>query len=203
VATGYRFDAIIGYRHLRLVDRVGVIEQSTSLETAFPGSFFIEDEFESENNFNGIDLGTSWSWCKGCFSVDLLGKVAVGNTRSRVNIAGNTTITENGDSETFNGGILAQRTNIGEYEADEFAVVPELGMTLGYKLNPCWRVTAGYSFIYWSRVARAGDQIDLDINPDLFPPEQQVVTTHLRPEFNMNYTDFWAQGFTLGLEGSW
>ena len=50
--------------------------------------------------------------------------------------------------------------------------MPELGVTLGYQLNPCWRATLGYTFIYWSRVARAGDQIDRDINPDLFPPEQ-------------------------------
>jgi hypothetical protein len=203
VPTGYRFDAIIGYRYLRLSDEVSVVEQSTSLETAAPGSFFITDVFDTENDFNGVDLGTSWSWCKGCFSVDLLSKIALGNTRSRINIRGNTTITENGQSESFNGGILAQRTNIGDYEADEFAVVPELGVTLGYQLNPCWRVTAGYSFIYWSRVARAGDQIDQDINPDLFPPEQVAVTTHLRPEFNLHYQDFWAQGLTLGLEGSW
>jgi len=52
-------------------------------------------------------------------------------------------------------------------------------------------------------VARAGDQIDRDINPDLFPPEQTTVTTHLRPEFDLHYSDFWAQGMTVGLEGSW
>ncbi len=203
VATGYRFDAILGYRFLRLDDRVSVVENSTSLDSGLPGSFFITDEFETENEFHGVDLGTGWSWCKGCFSLDLVSKIALGNTSSRINIAGSTTITEGEQSETLEGGILAQRTNIGNYTADEFAVVPELGVTVGYQLNPCWRATLGYTFIYWSRVARAGDQIDRDLNPNLFPPEQEPQTTHLRPEFNIYYTDFWAQGLTAGLEGSW
>jgi hypothetical protein len=203
VATGYRFDAVVGYRFLRLDDRVTVVENATSLDSALPGSFFITDSFETENQFHGVDLGTSWSWCKGCFSLDLLSKIALGNTRSRTAIAGSTTITENGSAETFNGGILAQRTNIGSYSADEFAVVPELGFNVGYQINPCWRATIGYTFIYWSRVARAGEQIDRDLNPNLFPPEETDVTTHLRPEFNLSYTDFWAQGMTVGLEGSW
>ena len=203
VTTGYRFDAILGYRFLRLDDSVGVIEESTSLDDDAPGSFFIRDLFDTENEFHGVDVGTSLSWCKGCWSLDLLSKVALGNTRSRIRIAGDSTITEGGTSETFTGGILAQRTNIGDYQSDEFAVVPELGVTVGYQINPCWRATIGYTFIYWSRVARAGDQIDRDINPDLFPPEQTTVTTHLRPDFDLLYGDFWAQGMTVGLEGSW
>jgi hypothetical protein len=203
VATGYRFDAIVGYRFLRLDDCVGITENATSLDSQAPGSFLIRDSFQSENQFHGVDLGTNFSWCKGCFSLDLLSKIALGNTRSRIDIAGNSIITEDGDSENFAGGILAQRTNIGSYSADEFAVAPELGVTLGYQLNPCWRATIGYTFVYISRVARAGDQIDRDINTGLFPPEDVAVTTHLRPEFNISYTDFWAQGMTVGLEGSW
>jgi hypothetical protein len=135
--------------------------------------------------------------------VDLLGKIALGNTRSNVRIAGSSLITEDNESVSYEGGFLAQRTNIGSYSHDTFAVVPELGINVGYQINPCWRATLGYTFIYWSQVARAGDQIDRDLNPDLLPPEQQAVTTHLRPEYNLSYTDFWAQGLTVGLEGSW
>jgi hypothetical protein len=203
VSTAYRFDFITGYRFLRVDDRLTVVEDSTSLETAAPGSFLIRDEFETENQFHGWDLGTSFNCCKGCWSVDLLSKIAIGNTRSNVNISGSTVITDDTGSETFTGGFLAQRTNIGRREFDEFAVVPELGVMVGYQINPCWRATLGYTFIYWSRVARAGDQIDRDLNPDLLPPEEGEVDTHLRPEFVLNYTDFWAQGMTVGLEGSW
>ena len=203
VTTGYRFDVLVGYRHLNLDDRISITEDSTSLSTAAPGSFLIRDRFDTENEFDGVDFGTTFSWCKGCWSLDMLSKMALGRTRSRTEIRGSTVITEGGNSETFTGGLLAQRTNIGIYDEDEFAVVPELGLNLGYQINPCWRATVGYTFIYWSRVARAGDQIDRNLNPDLLPPEDVAVTTNLRPEFNQRYTDFWAQGFTAGLEGSW
>ena len=137
--------------------------------------------------------------------MELLSKIALGNTRSQVNIAGNTTITPTGGAaEQFVGGILAQRTNIGNYQADEFAVVPELGLTLGYQLNPCWKVTAGYTWLYWSRVARAGNQIDRNVNPDLIPEEADPpADDHLSPRFHFVHDDFWAHGLRLGLEGTW
>jgi hypothetical protein len=204
IHTGYRMDLLLGYRALRLDDRLVVVENSVSQLTANPGAFFITDLFDTENEFHGIDFGTTVSFCRGCFSVELLSKIALGSTRNLTTIDGSTIITQNGVAQPFTGGMLAQRTNIGVFEDEEFSVVPELGVTLGYQLNPCWRATVGYSFLYWSRVARAGDQIDRHVNPNLFPPEgPPPVTTNLRPEFDLLYTDFWAQGFNFGIEGRW
>jgi hypothetical protein len=204
VQTGYRIDVLAGYRFLRLDDELDIVESLVSVGESTPGgAFLLRDQFATENEFHGFDMGTSMSWCKGCWSLDVLSKLAIGSTRSRIDIAGSTIITEQGQSETFEGGLLAQRTNIGQRAFDEFAVVPELGVTVGYQLNPCWRLTMGYTFLYWSRVARAGDQIDRDINTGLLPPEEEPVETHLRPAFNLTYTDFWAQGLTAGIEGSW
>jgi hypothetical protein len=56
----------------------------------------------------------------------------------------------------------------------------------------------GYSFIYWSRVARAVDQIDRDVNITQQPPGPFVGAP--RPEFILRTTDFWAQGLNFGLE---
>ncbi|HEX5105777.1 MAG TPA: BBP7 family outer membrane beta-barrel protein, partial [Pirellulaceae bacterium] len=163
VHTGFRFDMLLGYRFVRLDDNFTLVENSVSLSTANPGSFNIRDQFDTENQFHGIDLGTSLSFCKGCFSLEMLSKIALGNTHSVTTINGSTIITQNGISETFPGGIFAQRTNSGTFEDDQFAVVPELGVMAGYQINPCWRVTVGYTFIYWSQVARAGDQIDREL----------------------------------------
>jgi len=204
VPTGYRFDALLGYRVLRLDDNVGVVEDLVSTDTAQPaGAFIVRDGFQTENEFHGVDFGTALRFCKGCFTFDLLSKLALGNVHSKVNINGSTVITQNGQSETFQGGLLAQRTNIGSHEFNEFAAVPEIGTTVGYQINPCWRVTFGYTFIYWSRVVRAGDVINRDINPNLLPPEDPAVTTHLRPDLRFCYADFWAQGMNFGLEGKW
>ncbi|WP_145094148.1 BBP7 family outer membrane beta-barrel protein [Anatilimnocola aggregata] len=197
-----RADLVVGYRYLRLDDSLRIIERS-NLNPG--GDFDITDRFDADNTFNGLDFGLLLKHQRGCMSVELLSKIALGNTRSEVEIDGSTVITPTGGAaQQFVGGILAQRTNIGQYSQDEFAVVPELGLTLGYELNPCWKLTAGYTWLYWSRVARAGDQIDRDVNPDLIPEEADPpADTHLRPQFRFVHDDFWAHGLRLGVEANW
>ena len=58
-------------------------------------------------------------------------------------------------------------------------------------------LTMGYSFIYWSDVARAGDQIDFAINPTQITG---TLTGPARPEFLFDTTGFMAQGLHFGLE---
>ena len=200
--TSSRVDLVAGYRYLRLDDSLRVVERS-SLNPG--GQFDITDRFDTQNTFNGFDFGMVLKHQRGCWSFDVLSRIALGNTRSEVDIAGNTVITPTGAAaQRFAGGILAQRTNIGHYQADEFAVVPELGLNVGYQLNPCWKLTAGYTWLYWSRVARAGNQIDRDLNPDLIPEEvDPPASSHLRPEFHFVHDDFWAHGIRLGVEGCW
>jgi hypothetical protein len=197
-----RADVIVGYRYMRLDDSLRIIERS---QLNPGGAFDITDSFDADNTFNGLDFGLQLKHQRGRFSVELLSKIALGNTRSEVEIDGNTIITPTGGaSQQFVGGILAQRTNIGTYQQDEFAVVPELGLTLGYELNPCWKLTAGYTWLYWSRVARAGDQIDRNVNPELIPEEADPPTeTHLSPQFRFVHDDFWAHGLRLGIEANW
>ena len=64
------------------------------------------------------------------------------------------------------GGFFAQPgTNIGHYSQDRFAVVPEMGVNVGYDIT-CWaRVFVGYTFMYISDVARPGNQINPTVNP--------------------------------------
>jgi len=38
-----------------------------------------------------------------------------------------------------------------------------LGVELGYRWNDHWQTHIGYDLIYWTHVARAGDQIDLNL----------------------------------------
>ena len=46
----------------------------------------------------------------------------------------------------------------------------EMRVQLAYQVGPHLSVHAGYTFLYWSQVVRAGDQIDLVVNPALLPP---------------------------------
>lgn len=193
-------DWLAGYRFLRLEESVLIQEDLVSLETANPGSFVLRDAFYTKNEFHGGDLGAVYEVARGPWMLELLTKVALGQNRQQVRIAGSTSITESGTTSDFTGGLLAQRTNIGTYEREEFAVVPEIGITLGYQINHSWRLLAGYSLVYFSNVVRPGDQIDLDVNPNLLPPEVSPFTGPLRPEFAFDETDFWMHGLNVGLE---
>ena len=47
------------------------------------------------------------------------------------------------------------------HPSNDFAVVPQLGVTLGDRVTPRLSLTLGYTFFYWSVVARPGEQIGL------------------------------------------
>jgi hypothetical protein len=46
-------------------------------------------------------------------------------------------------------------------------------------------------------VVRAGDQVNLNINPNLLPPA--IPGGPAEPSLHNHHTDFWAQGINLGL----
>ncbi len=195
-----RIDFIGGYRYLYLSDRIQIPEDLTSLLSTDPGSFDIVDRFDTSNEFHGGDLGFIWEYEAAKWSIELLTKVALGNTNQRVNIRGQTTISNNGASFTEEGGLLALRSNIGSYQRDVFSVIPEIGVTLGYKITPRLRATAGYTLLYWATVARPGDHIDLDVNPNLLPPVVEPVVGPERPRFRWDDVGLLAHGLNLGLD---
>lgn len=199
--------AFLGWRHLDLSESLSLQENLTSLLPApDDGRFLVRDRFATSNLFNGGDVGVLWQSSRGIFSLDLLTRLALGSTHQRVQIAGNTTVRGSSDPgnnfENRPGGVFAQRTNIGEYARDRFAVVPELGVTLGCALTPQWRATVGYTFLYWSSVVRPGDQMDRNINPNLFPPESTSLGL-LRPGFEFVESNLWVNGLNVGLERTW
>ncbi len=166
---GYRLDLLLGYRYLRLADGVSVTENLTSLQTNLPGTFYVVDSFKTVNQFNGIDFGALMQVYRGRWSLELIYRLALGNTNQLVTINGSTTTTQNGTSTTVPGGLLTQSTNIGQYDRNTFGVVPELDANIGFAITPRLRLIVGYTFIYWSSVARAGSQIDTNVNSTLLP----------------------------------
>lgn len=195
-----RIDVIGGYRYLNLDERILIREDLNSLLSTDPGSFDISDRFDTSNEFHGADIGFIWEWESTKWSLELLSKLAIGNTHQKVNIAGETTVSNGGASFTEEGGLLALRSNSGTYRRDVFTVVPEIGVTLGYRITPRLKATAGYTMLYWSRVARPGDHIDLDVNPNLLPPVVEPVVGPERPRFFWDDTALLAHGLNVGLD---
>ena len=164
---GSRTDLLVGFRWYQLSDRIGIQENLLDLQEPLANTTFdIHDGFRTENDFYGCDIGFRSQVYRGRWSLELLTKLAVGNTHQIVAISGQTVI----DSQPpLNGGILALPTNIGTYQRNVFTVIPQLSLELGYQINCHWRAYAGYNVLYWGSVRRAADQIDLNVDSRNFP----------------------------------
>ena len=238
---GFRLDFLAGYRYGRLTDRLTIFDGSTMSETLIeppppspiPPSYEHPvgtvitvtdtkterfDLFKSTNDFHGGDLGLVGRWTRGRWSLELLGKAALGTTSIRSVIKGGTsiattttetTITEEGSETTtgtqtraYSGGLLALPSNIDYYSDSEFTVMSELGLSLRYELACDLWFSVGYNRLHWNRVGWAADQIHLAIDPDQIPPETWEAPEPCpeSPRFLNRTTDFWAQGLNLRLE---
>jgi hypothetical protein len=173
----------------------------------FPLAYDALDLFSTRNNFYGGQLGGRVEWVRGRVFVNASAKVALGDMHETVNINGVTRTNfftgAGGAIQTFPGGVFTQPSNIGNYNFDRFAVIPEGTINVGYQLRDRARVYVGYTFLYVSDLARPGNQIDPTINTTRtnfanaagIPPVGPA-----RPAFNLNQSDFWAQGINFGIE---
>ena len=204
----YWVDFLAGYRHITLSEGINITEDNTfGPNTNSPGLRVVESEsFRTRNLFNGGKIGLAGEWrCHDRWTIGWTTKVAMGAVNQTVNIDGTTTFSNapaglvNG---TKNGALLATQTNIGKHTITHFAVVPEVGVTLGYDVTDQLRLFAGYNFLYISSVVRPGEQIDLRSNQTFRPTAANVQPTGNGPRvpavlFRTN--DYWAQGVTFGM----
>jgi hypothetical protein len=196
-----RLDLVVGYRYARLEDFLG-IHQFSHWTHAQPGiqagtTKNIDDLFDTTNQFHGGEFGVVYERRNGRWSLEMLMKMGLGVSRAATQIEGQT-VTQAplvGES-TVAAGLLAQASNMGQHVENDFAVMPELGLTLGCNVTRRLRWTFGYTFLYWSKVTRPGDQIDLALSQ--IPPAAAAASA--RPTFLPRTTDFWAQGINTGLD---
>ena len=202
-----RVDFLAGWRYNRLDDSLLIQDSKTTLDlsSGLPvGTNLREfDLFQTQNQFNGAEVGLVTEMQRQCWTLELSMKVAVGDNHSRVTIDGQTTSTIPvvGGSpivSTRHSGLLAQQSNIGVYDDNDLAVVPELGATVTFQLTRRLRASLGYTFLYWDNVARPGDQIDQNLN--LTQLTNSGLSGAAVPKFVHTDTDFWAQGMNVGLD---
>ncbi len=196
---------LAGYRFYELKEDLTIHEDITKLNQPSQGARFeITDNFHTRNRFNGADLGFEWNAGINRWTFDFGTTVAIGSNKQEVSIAGKTKISEVGQApETTEVGFLAGPDNIGSYSRNEFAMVPQVKMDLGFFLAPRFRVMVGYSVTYWGGIVRPGDQIDLDLDPDNFVPELNAGTGVDRPRFAFHENNFFMQGLNIGIDYRW
>jgi hypothetical protein len=195
-----KVDFSLGYRYLGLDEGLTISEDLVTISSALPNtSFQIEDSFRTQNDFHGGEIGTIWEAGWNRWTLETSSKMSIGSTRHQISKNG-TTETIPGD--TLPGGILVPESDIGTYDQSQLSVIPELSTTLGFYLTPRLRFTIGYNIIYWSNVVRPGDQVDLVVNPNEFPPVAAGGNV-ASPDFAVRTTDYWAQGLNIGLDLHW
>lgn len=198
----FRLNPMIGYRFFRYDEglRIGQSVLPTD-PSIIPGTqISTGDDFTTLNEFHGVDLGvrTQFQWQK--LSVGLLGKLAVGKMRNQVNISGGQLVSVPGVAPVAQvGGVYALRSNIGIYNGSEWSLLPEMGCNVGWELSTRVRLTLGYSVMFLQDIARASNQIDPTINPNLLPPAAASASPG-RPLFLGELQDIWLQNLSLGMQ---
>ncbi len=197
-SSDHRVDLVSGYTYNKLKDSMSLVSSSVN---EFTGDliqdgtvFTTNDLFEAENNFHGAHIGMLSSVVHKRISLSTLAKVSFGSMAQTVSVRGFTDQSVHNPG-SFPGGILTQQSNITEFSRNTFAFLPEMKVKMGYSLSDNIQMTVGYSFMYWSSVALAGNQIDrtVDISQALGGAASN------RPAFSFDDSGYWMHGVDLGL----
>ena len=206
--AGWRVDALGGFRYLRLREELSFSTSSVDIEA--PDVFMPIDVFAVDNQFYGGQLGVKADYTWGAWFAQGTAKVALGVMRESIDVSGSLLTNDFNDfgaPQVFAGGLFALPTNIGQHRRDRFAVVPEVGLKVGYRLTSWASVFVGYTFLYSNRVVRPGTEVDRAINTTQSmtfqstqtPPPTLTLQGEARPAVRFRESDFWAQGLSAGL----
>lgn len=228
--NGFGMEGLIGGRWLELNEKLTFVGTGMGMLQGTPATDFI-DEFNNKNDFFGGQVGLRSTFRIGRFSAEATGRLAFGDMHEQAMINGAVTTntgtlfmkTKGTLGQLFQGGVFTQPGNMGNYQRDVFAIVPEFRYDLGFDLTPNMRILLGYTFLFASSVARPGNQVDPRINltqtnlaalsratvgtggsPIPFPQPQGAPAPAgpSAPTFGFTDSSFWAQGLNFGISGS-
>ncbi len=196
--SNQHIDALIGYRFASFNDALRISQHL--LPTALPGTSIDSfDNFSAQNTFHGLDLGARATFTWDRLSLSLLGKATPGKMYRTLDIRGQQVTTVGGVPTTVPAGVYALSTNIGQHKDEKWTVIPELGANLAWQFRPNMSMRLGYSTLFLTKVLRSDNQIDFNINPDLFPPAIPGATP-MRPTVLRHESDMWIQTLNVGVE---
>ena len=188
----YRLDALVGYQYSRLND--DLVMSATTNDVAAGNTFTFTDLFDVSNSYNAGSLGAQAELYNGCWTLSMLGKISLGNMRQEVTING--VNTANG-IQTAGGFFTQPFTNIGVHSRDTTVWSPEANFKLAYAFTKNISLSVGYTFIYWNKMALAGDQIDRNVNATQLSGGGLIGPGD--PRFAFRDTDYWIQTADIGV----
>jgi hypothetical protein len=216
--TTYSLDALAGFRFLNADYRTQIVSFSsfapnipanTGLAFLSGNRLSVFDSFATQNRFYGGQVGLAGKfWWMPAWSLEGTFKFGLGVTTEDVEIEGSQVRTLANQTITVaDSGLLALRSNSGQFHENKFTIVPEADFKLAYVFTRHITVSLGMTILYWSRLARATEQIDrtLDIAQiSNFPqPPGALATGQPNPGVPFNQSDLLLVGGSLGLEFRW
>jgi hypothetical protein len=180
---------MLGYRFADLSECMNIATRRFNFRTGAPGpatadfngqlftagtnlnEIDVTDFFGTHNVFQGGQVGFDFEYAYRRWIFSGFAKCGIGVTHEILNIQGNSALitTPGGTPNVVPGGLLAVASNIGKSSMDQFAVLPEGKLQLGYRVFRNLTISLGYDFEYLSRVIRPLDQIDINVNPNQVP----------------------------------
>ena len=198
---GGTIDLVYGYQFMQLDEDLSISSGFTNLQagstTPVGAILDVTDSFEAINEFHGAQIGFASRYREGCWSFNSLLKFGFGSLNRIAKRRGTTSTTVGIDTTTVNEGLLVNNNNSGRYSDRTFGWIPELDLSLGYRITSNLDATFGYHLIAMTDAVRVSGTIDPDlaVNTDTSPP-----TDPFRPSPEMRFGTFYLQGIHFGLQ---
>jgi hypothetical protein len=208
-------DAIAGFRYADLLENISLIGNTTSvvpvaagggvafLNNFYDGTVTAFDSWRTRSQFYGGQAGFKAETQFGKVFASLSAQVALGSTHQELEIGGYSTLLTNaGMFAQSQGGTLNTVNNIGSYSRNQFSVIPEVELKLGYNITERMRISIGYDFFYWTNVAQAGAQTDRTVDLRQVPtiPIYDPTLHGTLPATQIRNSNITAQGLNFGIE---
>jgi hypothetical protein len=199
-------------RYLNLSEALTIQDASILLTDAvaffngvplFKGDFIsTRDLFQTHNHFFGGQIGIRGEYRLDRVVLQGSFKLALGDTHQTETVNGvSTLLAADGSKMVLPGGLLALPSNSGSFSRDQFALVPEADLRVGYAITPYVTCSLGYDFLWWSSVARPGSQIPHVLSDTQIPSSPAFNTPgHFQPVPQQHPTGFYLHGLMLSLE---
>ncbi|MEN9673696.1 MAG: hypothetical protein RL553_1961 [Planctomycetota bacterium] len=173
------------------------------------------DNIKVYNNFLGPQIGINSNYNFKRVTFDCNGKLGIGVQHQVATINSSTAqtfVVKNGDGTTstqksnYPAGLLFSPYDIGRHSRNQFGLIPELNLKLGYRLFDRMKITAGYDFLMMANVLRASNQTQLipyttQSNFSGLAAQQQTSSQTIQiPAFTFDNSNLIINGLNVGLQ---
>lgn len=185
--------AVGGLRFITLHEQF----QLSSVTTDMAGVSQNRDDLVAAlDSFLGAEFGLRGSRRFNRLTLELTGKAAFGSTWQAQSFYGQS-------NAPFApplgfGGFFTEPSNTSLAPLQRvYSVVPSARFRIGYDLSQHLRLTASYEGLLWTHIVRPSNELDREIN---LSQTTGPLVGPARPTAQSRQSDFWAQGFSVGLQ---